>query len=146
VRWRSKSSVELESTEVSRTKHSRLPISSGADPAFAIPIFSDDDSQEKASSDLHLMLVFFDVLEMDGEAMIWKSYGERRKRLEEVVKIIPGFVSLLSTWMVFSWSRLTSCILSGPLDDAGRAVRAENASWDRRRGGSELPSSFFTPS
>jgi len=39
------------------------------------------------------MLVFFDILELDGEELLWRSYGERRKALEEVVREVGGFVS-----------------------------------------------------
>lgn len=39
------------------------------------------------------MLVFFDILELDGEEMIYKPYAARRKKLESVIRVVPGFVS-----------------------------------------------------
>lgn len=59
----------------------------------------ESDSQEPNSCDLHTMLVFFDVLEIDGEEMLWRSYGERRKCLEEVVREVEGFVSAVSPFL-----------------------------------------------
>ena len=36
------------------------------------------------------MLVFFDVLHVDGEDLLGHSYESRRSRLENMVTIIPG--------------------------------------------------------
>lgn len=41
----------------------------------------------------HLCLVFFDVLHLDGTSLLEIPYEERRRALESVVKIVPGFVS-----------------------------------------------------
>ncbi|KAE8267193.1 hypothetical protein A4X09_0g5152 [Tilletia walkeri] len=42
----------------------------------------------------HLGLVFFDVLHIDGESLIAKSYDYRRTVLESIIKPIPSFVVL----------------------------------------------------
>jgi DNA ligase-4 len=54
---------------------------------------SEDDSQEAHPDDLHLMLVFFEVLELDGEEMLYRPYALRRQTLESIIRTIPGFVS-----------------------------------------------------
>ena len=38
------------------------------------------------------MIVFFDVLELDGVEMIYKPYATRRETLESVIRVVPGFV------------------------------------------------------
>lgn len=43
----------------------------------------------------HLCLVFFDVLHLDGESLLDTKYDDRRKALESVIKVVPGFVSRL---------------------------------------------------
>jgi DNA ligase-4 len=43
----------------------------------------------------HLCLVFFDILHLDGRDLLNASYEERRRCLERVVKVVPGFVSLI---------------------------------------------------
>lgn len=58
-------------------------------------------SQEVEKGDLHLMLVFFDCLLVDGVSLVGERYEERRKVLESVVKVIPGFVSLLFLILFF---------------------------------------------
>ena len=41
----------------------------------------------------HLCLVFFDVLHLDGMSLLDTCYEERRRCLEGVIKVVPGFVS-----------------------------------------------------
>jgi len=41
----------------------------------------------------HLYLVFFDVLLLDGMSLLDTCYEERRRCLEGVIKVVPGFVS-----------------------------------------------------
>ncbi|KAG8984225.1 hypothetical protein FRB90_005470, partial [Tulasnella sp. 427] len=55
------------------------------------------DSLESNASDggrRHFMLVFFDVLYLDGTSLLNKSYEHRRRMLERVIKSIPGFSML----------------------------------------------------
>ena len=66
---------------------------------------SESDSQEPNPSDLHTMLVFFDILELDGEELLWRTYGERRKVLEEVIREVEGFVS----WITITTPLLFLC-------------------------------------
>ncbi|KIR78547.1 hypothetical protein I306_04475 [Cryptococcus gattii EJB2] len=42
----------------------------------------------------HLCLVFFDILHIDGEGLLNHTYEERRRLLEDVIMIIPGFSQL----------------------------------------------------
>jgi DNA ligase-4 len=42
----------------------------------------------------HLCLVFFDILHLDGVSLLERSYDERRRCLESVIREIPRFVSL----------------------------------------------------
>ncbi|KIO24857.1 hypothetical protein M407DRAFT_25816 [Tulasnella calospora MUT 4182] len=52
------------------------------------------DSLESNASDggrRHFMLVFFDVLYVDGASLVSKSYEHRRKTLERIINPIPGF-------------------------------------------------------
>lgn len=41
----------------------------------------------------HLGLVFFDILHLDGENLLPRTYDERLKLLEGTVRVVPGFVS-----------------------------------------------------
>jgi DNA ligase-4 len=49
--------------------------------------------QEWKNRNRHLCLVFFDVLHLDGRNLLDTPYDERRRCLERVVKVVPGFVS-----------------------------------------------------
>lgn len=49
----------------------------------------------------HLCLVFFDVLHLDGESLLDRSYDERRKVLENVIKLIPGFVGRVPPYRAY---------------------------------------------
>lgn len=52
------------------------------------------NSQEANRDDLHLQLVFFDLLELDGQSHVESTYEERRATLQQVVRIIPGWTML----------------------------------------------------
>ncbi|KAL0249990.1 hypothetical protein I308_103293 [Cryptococcus tetragattii IND107] len=45
-------------------------------------------------SSRHLCLVFFDILHIDGEGLLNHTYEERRRLLEDIIMIIPGFSQL----------------------------------------------------
>jgi hypothetical protein len=56
-----------------------------------------DESQpspEGVRKELHLQLVFFDLLELDGKSLIEKPYEDRRATLERLIRIIPGWSML----------------------------------------------------
>jgi hypothetical protein len=57
----------------------------------------DASSQEPNPEDLHLQLVFFDVLELDGRGLLDVSYESRREVLERLIRPIEGFVSCSSS-------------------------------------------------
>jgi hypothetical protein len=40
----------------------------------------------------HFLLVFFDILHIDGQNLLDESYQKRRWKLEEIVHVIEGFV------------------------------------------------------
>jgi DNA ligase-4 len=40
------------------------------------------------------MVVFFDILLLDGNSLLWESYETRRTKLEDVITTIPGFSML----------------------------------------------------
>lgn len=42
----------------------------------------------------HFMLVFFDVLYLDGESLLDLSYGERRLKLVNLIRPIQGYVCI----------------------------------------------------
>lgn len=52
------------------------------------------NSQVANRDDLHLQLVFFDLLELDGQSHLESTYEERRATLEQVVRVIPGWTML----------------------------------------------------
>ncbi|OWZ42708.1 hypothetical protein C351_03239 [Cryptococcus neoformans c8] len=42
----------------------------------------------------HLCLIFFDILHIDGQGLLNHTYEERRKLLEDIIMVIPGFSQL----------------------------------------------------
>jgi len=40
----------------------------------------------------HFLLVFFDTLHIDGQNLIDEPYQKRRRKLEEIIQVIEGFV------------------------------------------------------
>ena len=40
----------------------------------------------------HFLLVFFDILHIEGRSLLDEPYQKRRQKLEEVVEVIEGFV------------------------------------------------------
>lgn len=44
----------------------------------------------------HFLLVFFDVLHIDGQSLLDEPYQKRRRKLEEIVQVIEGFVRFFS--------------------------------------------------
>lgn len=56
-----------------------------------------DESQpspEGVRKELHLQLVFFDVLELDGKSLVETPYEDRRAALESLICVIPGWSML----------------------------------------------------
>jgi len=75
-----------------------------------------DEDQGWKNRNRHLCLVFFDVLHLDGTSLLDTSYEGRRRCLEKVVKVIPGFVS--HTWQsALMGSHISS---SGSVSRCGR--------------------------
>jgi DNA ligase-4 len=61
--------------------------------AGVTPDITEGQGQGWKNRNRHLCLVFFDILHLDGVSLLETRYEERRRRLESVVKVIPGFVS-----------------------------------------------------
>ena len=40
----------------------------------------------------HFLLVFFDILHIEGQSLLDEPYQKRRRMLEETVRVIEGFV------------------------------------------------------
>ena len=40
----------------------------------------------------HFLLVFFDILHTDGQSLLDEPYQKRRRKLEEIVRVVEGFV------------------------------------------------------
>jgi DNA ligase 4 len=40
----------------------------------------------------HFLLVFFDILYIEGQSLLDEPYQKRRKKLEVIVQVIEGFV------------------------------------------------------
>ena len=40
----------------------------------------------------HFLLVFFDILHIEGQSLLDESYQRRRQQLEEIIHVIEGFV------------------------------------------------------
>ncbi|KIJ55558.1 hypothetical protein M422DRAFT_240172 [Sphaerobolus stellatus SS14] len=51
-------------------------------------------SNASDESERHLMVVFFDIMFLDGESLMDHKYDTRRTLLEQTISVIPGFVSL----------------------------------------------------
>lgn len=60
---------------------------------FASPVKDSLESNGTDGGQRHFMLVFFDILLLDGRSLLEESYGKRRNLLHNTVKEIPGFVS-----------------------------------------------------
>lgn len=43
----------------------------------------------------HFLLVFFDILHIEGQNLLNEPYQKRRRKLEEIVHVIEGFVRFL---------------------------------------------------
>ena len=59
-------------------------------------MISDDDEED----DRHLGLVFFDVLFVDGESLLFTPYAQRRAKLEGIVRCRPGHAILSERYLV----------------------------------------------
>jgi DNA ligase-4 len=44
----------------------------------------------------HFLLVFFDILHIEGQNLLDETYQKRRQKLEGVIQVIEGFVRFLS--------------------------------------------------
>ncbi|KAG8908637.1 hypothetical protein FRB99_004925 [Tulasnella sp. 403] len=95
--WRIRSLLESTAQGGRARFHSRRQKSH---EESTVGVFASDlphDSLQSDASDggsRHFMLVFFDVLVLDDRNFILKPYETRRKHLEELVRIIPGFTML----------------------------------------------------
>ncbi|KDQ19564.1 hypothetical protein BOTBODRAFT_28144 [Botryobasidium botryosum FD-172 SS1] len=52
------------------------------------------ESDASAGGTRHFMVVFFDILLLNGVSLVKQSYEDRRRMLESVVTVIPGFTAL----------------------------------------------------
>ncbi|KAF8586434.1 hypothetical protein K439DRAFT_1387139 [Ramaria rubella] len=46
------------------------------------------------NGDRHLMIVFFDIMFLNGGSLLGKGYNERRALLERTINVVPGYVTL----------------------------------------------------
>jgi len=53
----------------------------------------------------HFLLVFFDILHIEGQDLLDEPYQKRRWKLEEIVHVIEGFVRFFF-WLLPSRSEL----------------------------------------
>jgi predicted metal-dependent phosphoesterase TrpH len=54
----------------------------------------------------HFLLVFFDILHIEGQSLLDEPYRARRQTLEEIVRVIEGFVRFfLLPWLVYLTER-----------------------------------------
>ncbi|KAF8527280.1 hypothetical protein JB92DRAFT_2553330, partial [Gautieria morchelliformis] len=97
--WRIRSLVESTACGVrgSRQHSNRRPESQSQDNTE----FGSDNSPECSlqsnasdNGDRHLKVVFFDLMFLNGCSLLDKSYHERRAELEQIINIIPGYISL----------------------------------------------------
>ena len=40
----------------------------------------------------HFLLVFFDILHIEGQSLLDEPYQKRRQKLEEIVRVVEGYV------------------------------------------------------
>jgi len=50
------------------------------------------ESNGSDNGDRHLQLVFFDVLHVDGRGLLGETYATRRRLLQDIITVVPGFV------------------------------------------------------
>ncbi|KPV75538.1 uncharacterized protein RHOBADRAFT_53505 [Rhodotorula graminis WP1] len=72
------------------------------------------DEEEAAAKDdparnLHLMVVWFDVLLLDDESLLDETYSSRRARLDSLIRPIPGF-SMLSERVLINFDHKSSAL------------------------------------
>ncbi|GAA5897078.1 hypothetical protein JCM8208_006163 [Rhodotorula glutinis] len=74
----------------------------------------DEDEEEAAPKDdparnLHLMVVWFDLLLLDDESLLDEAYSSRRARLDSLIRPIPGF-SMLSERVLINFDHKPSAL------------------------------------
>ncbi|GAA5998995.1 uncharacterized protein JCM10292_003242 [Rhodotorula paludigena] len=79
----------------------------GTPPSTTSPRQPHED--DKWNGNLHLMIVWFDLLVVDGESLLDEAYSMRRARLESLVRPTQGF-SMLADRVVLDFSRKSSAL------------------------------------
>ncbi|BGP31986.1 hypothetical protein JCM10296v2_003765 [Rhodotorula toruloides] len=90
----------------------------GANPSPNKPMEQQPPGSAQAASEgdalgstLHLMIVWFDVLYMDGESLLDEPYEARRSRLESLVLPIEGF-SMLAEFVIVDFDHKETALAS----------------------------------
>ncbi|CAA7267386.1 unnamed protein product [Cyclocybe aegerita] len=59
-----------------------------------------ESMNSEANEGLSLGLVFFDVIALDSESLLFESYASRRRLLENLIKVVPGKAILADRYLI----------------------------------------------
>ncbi|KAK4698270.1 hypothetical protein P7C70_g8011, partial [Phenoliferia sp. Uapishka_3] len=76
---------------------------------------------------MHLMVVWFDVLLLDETSLVREKYQDRRKRLEKLVRVIPGY-SMFAEAIVINFDDRANALRVGASKDQPRAEHSHRSS------------------